>query len=130
MLPLLIDSIQASNPVAKPSVVTGTRPLEQWEGVELVLLEVRGRILNALDRELEAVRATIKGCPTNGCSASPEVLHQSPLPANVLTLNREVFASTREPLPAEAALDPALERATIEELNAALAAAFSQVSES
>lgn len=128
MLPLLLESLQASNPAPKPSVVTGARHFGQLEGVELALMEVRGRILSALDRELEAVRA-MKARPTNGSGAPPEVFPQSPLPANVLTLDREIFAP-KEPLPPEAALDPALERATIEELNAALAAAFSQVSES
>jgi hypothetical protein len=128
MIPLLLESLHASNPAPKPSVVTGARRLEQLEGVELALIEARSRILSALDCELEAVRA-MKARPTNGSGVSPEVFQQSPLPANVLTLNREIFAP-KEQLPPEAALDPALERATIEELNAALAAAFSQVSES
>ena len=126
MLPLLLESLPASNPVPKPSVVTGARHSEQWEGVELALIEARGRILGALDRELEAVRA-LKARRTNGSVTFHEVFQQSPLPANVLPVGREIFAS-KEQLPPEAALDPALERATIEELNAALAAAFSQIS--
>lgn len=130
MLPLLLESIHASNLAPKPSVVTGARQLEQLEGVESALIEARGRILSALDRELDAVRA-MKAHPANGSSPFPEIFQQSPLPANVLTLNPDVFAApTKEQLPTEAALDPALERATIEELNAALAAAFNQVSES
>ena len=48
------------------------------------------------------------------------------LPLNVVPVGRNFFRTSDLP-PAEAVLDPVLERATIEELNAALEAAFSQI---
>lgn len=126
MIPLQSEPLHASHFVPMSSVVTGVRHSEQLEGVELALIEARGRILGALDRELEAVRAR-RTRHTNGLGIVHEVFQQSPLPANVLTVSREAF-ELREPAPLEAAIDPALERATLEELNAALAAAFSQMS--
>jgi len=48
-----------------------------------------------------------------------------PLPVNVVPVSRELFMGSA---PQEAVLDPALERATVEELNAALADAFNHVS--
>ena len=50
-----------------------------------------------------------------------------PLPMNVVPVGRDLFRTTELP-PREAAINPALERATVEELNAALAAAFSEMS--
>ncbi len=126
MIPLQSEPLHASHFAPRPSVVSGARYTEQLEGVELALIEARGRILGALDRELETVRAQ-RIRRANGSGMVREVFQQSPLPANVLTVSREIF-EFREPAPLEAAIDPALERATLEELNAALAAAFSQMS--
>lgn len=128
MIPLQSEPLPASRYASRPSIVTHARYSEQLEGVELALIETRGRILGALDRELEAVRA-LRGRRTNGSGDFHEVFQPSGLPANVLTVSREVFAP-KEEAPPEAMIDPALERATIEELNAALAAAFSQMSAS
>lgn len=126
MIPLQSEPLAALPFAPGPSVVTSARSSEQLEGVELALIEARGRILGALDRELAAVRAR-RTRHINGPSMAHEIFQQSPLPSNVLTVSREIFES-REPAPLEAAIDPALERATLEELNAALAAAFSQMS--
>lgn len=128
MIPLQSEPLPASCYAPRPSVVTHARRSEQLEGVELALIEARGRILGALDRELEALRA-LRVRRTNGSGVFHEVFQQSALPANVLTVSRETFAP-KEEAPPEAMIDPALERATIEELNAALAAAFSQMSAS
>jgi hypothetical protein len=126
MIPLQLEPIQASQPAHRPSIVTGVRASERLEGVELALLEARNRIVGALDRELETVRA-LKTRWTNTGGMSHEVFQQSTLPANVLKVDREQFNS-KDQAPPEAALDPVLERATLEELNAALAAAFNQMS--
>jgi hypothetical protein len=126
MIPLQLEPLHASTSAPGPSVVTSARSLEPLEGVELALIEARGRVLSALDRELAAVRA-IRARRTAGSGTFHEVFQQSPLPSNVLTAGRELFIA-KEQAPLEAALDPALERATLEELNAALAAAFNQMS--
>ncbi len=126
MIPLQLEPIQASHPVRRPSIATGVRSFERLEGVELALQEARNRLVGAFDRELEMVRA-LKARWTNTGGISHEVFQQSSLPANVLKVDREFFNSNDQ-APPEAALDPVLERATLEELNAALAAAFNQMS--
>ena len=115
----------------------GVVSAQRFEGVEAALIEARDRILHALDFELAEVRllksrARHASSPTRLALAEswgdpvPDVLHQPPLPSNVVSVGRDVFAPKQQ-LPSEAALDPELERATIVELNAALAAAFSQM---
>lgn len=105
-----------------PSGVTAghdaVKGIVQLDRIEQMLMETKGRILRALDRELETLRAmkTVREVPAI-----------AQLPNNVLEVGREFF-TTPKPPPVEAMLDPALEKATIEELNAALAAAFSQMS--
>ena len=56
-----------------------------------------------------------------------ECAPRRPLPQNVVPVGRDLFRTNELP-PPEAALDPALERATVQELNDALAAAFSHMS--
>lgn len=100
--------------------------------VERVLIETRKRIVNALDRELDQIRATRQAAAV-GTANQPEfaeneagatLMEAAPLPLNVLTVSRELFINEA---PQEAVLDPALEQATVEELNAALADAFNHV---
>lgn len=120
-----------------PPNAAGVVPAPELEGVEAALMAARDRILKELDRELAAIR--VLRTRTRQASAPamlavadpwndavPDLSQCPPLPGNVVPVAREVFAPQPE-LPVEAALDPELERATIEELNAALAAAFNQM---
>jgi hypothetical protein len=123
---LQAEPLSVSQAFEKPTVVTGARSMDSWDDIELALLEARGRVLSALDRELDAVR-TLKARRTRVSSSRHEVFRESQLPSNVLPMEQKE-SPAREEAPPEATLDPALERATIEELNAALAAAFNQMS--
>jgi len=95
--------------------------------VEQMLVETR-RALGALDRELDQIRASrkatrqLQAIRDEGCT---EIVEASSLPRNVVSISRDLFLSEA---PAEVVLDPALEKATVEELNAALADAFNHVS--
>lgn len=116
---------------------------QQLAGVEISLMEARSQVVSVLDREISEVRSLKKRVatqsPSSGFYSSNKVDSKTPdmisreftkpasLPANVLAISRELFNGS-EPKPVEMALDPELERATIEELNAALAAAFSHIS--
>jgi hypothetical protein len=108
-----------------------------WDGVERVLMETRSRIMGALDRELDHIRATYQAVAQASTEArtleteavqgeaGTALMEAPPLPQNVVTVSRELFMGST---PQEAVLDPALEQATVEELNAALADAFNHVS--
>ena len=105
-----------------------------WDGVERVLMETRSRIMGALDRELDHIRATCHAVAKASAQTMPEasqieqgaaLMEAPPLPQNVVTVSRELFMGST---PQEVVLDPALEQATVEELNAALADAFNHVS--
>ncbi len=116
---------------------------QQLAGVEMSLMEARSQVVSVLDREISEVRSlkkmassrleafdlpSSKPAATRAQGKATNDYNQpAPLPANVLAISRELFTAT-EPKPVEMALDPELERATIEELNAALAAAFSHIS--
>ena len=93
--------------------------------------------MGALDRELDHIRATchaVAKASAQTVPAEPEtaqgeqgtaLMEAPPVPQNVVTVSRELFMGSTPP---EAVLDPALEQATVEELNAALADAFNHVS--
>lgn len=109
---------------------------QQLAGVEISLMEARSQVVSVLDREISEVRSLKKmaasrlqsiDLPSFKPAESPVSGKAAPLPSNVLAISRELFTST-DPKPVEMALDPELERATIDELNAALAAAFSHIS--
>lgn len=116
---------------------------QQLAGVELSLMEARSKVTSVLDREISEVRTLKKMVATRegsfaipaftpsesrlSAKAQQNFTHPATLPPNVVALSREHFTAS-EPKPVEMALDPELERATIEELNAALAAAFSHIS--
>jgi hypothetical protein len=93
-----------------------------------MLLETR-RALGALDRELDQIRASRKAARQFQAirdESGAELMEAAPLPRNVVSISRDLFLS--ETPPTEVVLDPALEKATVEELNAALADAFNHVS--
>jgi hypothetical protein len=106
-------------------------------------MEARSKVVSVLDREISEVRCLKKMMAArDGClplpsfkpaesnapvKAQQSLTHPVTLPDNVVAISRELFTAS-EPKPVEMALDPELERATIEELNAALAAAFSHIS--
>lgn len=115
---------------------------EHLAQLESSLEETRGRVLSALDEELASIRqwmeslkdfdttlkvyhpeaetsATALAAPTD---KAPSKFKPSK-PSNIVELTAQDFAIAPEPL-REAALDPALEQATMDELNAALAAVF------
>ena len=110
----------------KTMVVAGACGPDSWDAIEQSLLEARGRFLSALDGEIEALRALKARC-IRIVSSRHEVFPESHVPPNVLPMGNRAPAAA-DGLPLEATLDPALERATIEELNASLAAAFRQIS--
>lgn len=95
--------------------------------VERLLAETR-RALGALDRELDQIRASRKAArnpePLQNNATTDSGEPQS-LPRNVVSFSRDLFISETPP---EVILDPALEKATVEELNAALADAFNHIS--
>lgn len=129
--------------LCSPSLQSQNRICQQLAGIEISLMEARSKVVSVLDREISEVRALKKMMATHdGSYAIPSIksaescapvktqqncTHPMPLPDNVVAISREFFTAT-EPKPMEMALDPELERATIEELNAALAAAFSHIS--
>lgn len=137
------NSEALSYPYSSPLPQTKDWFCQQLAGVEISLMEARSQVVSVLDREISEVRSLKKMAASRvETSALPsfnpadsralgkpaqEFSQPSPLPANVLAISRELFTAT-ELKPVEMALDPELERATIEELNAALAAAFSHIS--
>lgn len=137
------NSEALSYPYSSPLPQTKDWFCQQLAGVEISLMEARSQVVSVLDREISEVRSLKKmvasrdqsfGVPSfnpadsrTPVKPSQEFRKPAPLPDNVLAISRELFTAT-EPKPVEMALDPELERATIEELNAALAAAFSHIS--
>ena len=101
--------------------------------METSLMRTRNQVVGYFDRELAKLRrfrtAREGGSPKAAEQAvAAALMQEAPLPSNVVAVGRDVFASKEMP-PVEARLDPDLERATVEELNAALEAAFFHVSE-
>lgn len=120
----LLSESPATSALSGTAVSVSPALVTHLDEVEFALLEARNRILSALDRELAEVRSQKSGI--NPPQTRSLHRYDADLPANVLPIGHDVFALANS-LPLEASVDPALERATIEELNAALEAAFSQM---
>ena len=135
-------SAALAHPPAHPTASAVLR--EQLFRMERSLLETRTQVMTVLDQELSALRR----CLSSIESADPtsQAKHEAPqFPAfmgmeqvlknppsfqvdNVIQMPPTSFTCHNDS-PSEAEPDPKLAQATVDELNAALAAAFSQVSE-
>lgn len=129
--------------LCSPSLQSQDWICQQLASVEISLMEARSKVVRVLDREISEVLSLKKMIAAHAGSFGTSSIKQAessastqaqqnftypvPLPDNVVAISRELFTAT-EPKPVEMALDPELERATIEELNSALAAAFSHIS--
>jgi hypothetical protein len=120
---------------------------ERLAQLEAVLLEARGRVMLSFDRELASLRGWMESManfdPTGGLKALSqpasiafgeslqEFLADAPQTAasNIVPFTASIFEDNSKNYLEEPPLDPALASATIDELNAALAAAFAQMSE-
>ncbi|QIF05847.1 hypothetical protein [Roseimicrobium sp. ORNL1] len=116
---------------------------EHLAQLESSLEETRGRVLSALDEELAAIRQWMESLkdfdPTlriyraegesSAHSVAVSVSEKAPAkfkpsqPNNIVEFTAQDFVQVQEPV-REPSLDPALEKATMDELNAALAAVF------
>lgn len=114
---------------------------EHLAQLESSLEETRGRVLGALDEELAAIRQWMESLkdfdPTlrvyrpeaESSAHSVAVSEKTPAkfkpsqPNNIVEFTAQDFVQVQEPV-REPSLDPALEKATMDELNAALAAVF------
>jgi hypothetical protein len=117
---------------------------EHLAQLESSLEETRGRVLSALDQELAAIRQWMESLkdfdPTlhiyrpeaESSAHSVTVSEKAPAkfkpskPNNIVEFTAQDFVQVQEPV-REPSLDPALEKATMDELNAALAAVFENV---
>jgi len=109
--------------------------------VEKSLLETRDQILNVLDRELSTVRNCLASIEAGSLAPASHVSQTQPSGemnhllsdppqydmSNVIPMTAGYAGAA--PLLHEAELDPKLVQATVDELNNALTAAFSQVSD-
>jgi hypothetical protein len=124
---------------------------ERLTQLESVLLEARGRVMLSFDRELATIRSwmdslehfnpsvglqaldqpTPTSAPASFAESVQELLAASPQPAakNIVPFTASIPDLEGKSFLEEPPLDPALASATIDELNAALAAAFAQMSE-
>ena len=110
--------------------------------LEATLLEARGRVMFSFDRELASLRGWMDSLehfdPAVGLQALDEpaiapigesleaLIAQAPHPAasNILPFSTFGFADAASSILEEQPLDPTLASATLDELNAALTAAF------
>jgi hypothetical protein len=113
--------------------------------LEATLLEARERVVHSFDRELALLRGWMDSLelfdPTAGLKAldepgsdhfgaSLEQLLAEPPPlmaSNIVPFTSSVFGGSANAFVEEEPLDPALASATLDELNAALTAAFEQM---
>jgi hypothetical protein len=120
---------------------------ERLSQLEAALLEARGRVMLSFDRELASLRGWMDSLehfdPTVGLqsvpetvsapsSASLELLMAEPpklAASNILPFTTSAFFGDPDPLVEEPPLDPALASATLDELNAALTAAFQHMAQ-
>lgn len=121
-----------------PSKQTTTRTAlsEHLAQLEASLEETRGRVLSALDEELASIRKWMESLenmdsnltiyrPESAAGAKKDKAAKTSKPDNIVQLHPQDFAGEpQEPTIQEPPLDPALEKATMDELNAALAAVF------
>jgi hypothetical protein len=115
--------------------------------LEAALIEARGRIIRSFDRELASLRGWMASLEHSDAPAafqsldeaalgSPDgsleqLLSEPPHPAasNIVPFSVPSYPESTDPAVEEQPLDPALASATMEELNAALASAFQQMSQ-
>ena len=115
--------------------------------IEATLVEARLRVVSTFDRELSSVRGWLQALQsfdptltmeTTGNQASddeeeqemPNLMEEAPQPLknNIVAFNKGDFEEQSDAVP-EPVVDPGLEQATIEELNAALEEAFRDMPE-
>lgn len=115
--------------------------------LEAALLEARGRVIRSFDRELASLRGWMASLEhadvpaayqsiDDPASASAEgsleqLMSEAPHPAasNIVPFAVPSYMESTDPAVEEQPLDPSLASATMEELNAALASAFQQMSQ-
>jgi hypothetical protein len=120
---------------------------ERLSQLEAALLEARGRVMLSFDRELASLRGWMDSLeifdPTVGLQAVHEedsdtvraslesLMAQAPHPvaSNILPFSSQGFLVEADRIVEEPAMDPTLASATLDELNAALAAAFQQMAQ-
>jgi hypothetical protein len=113
--------------------------------LETTLLEARERVVHSFDRELALLRGWLDTLelfdPTVGLKAvdepesshfgaSLEKLFAEPPPlmaSNIVPFSTSVFGGSADAIVEEQPIDPALASATLDELNAALTAAFEKM---
>ena len=109
---------------------------ERISFVEKSLLETRTKVLVALDQELSTLRGCLasieasvqsSGTPS-GAPGMDQLMQNAPQYQVDNTIAMNPSNPSAQSI-SEAELDPRLVQATVDELNAALAAAFNQVSE-
>lgn len=120
---------------------------EKLARIEATLVEARLRVVSTFDRELSSVRGWLQALqsfdPTlnmetkvnpdhseDGASDLQHLMEADPEPATskIVAFNKGDFASQTPPVP-EPEVDPGLAKATVDELNAALEAAFQEMEE-
>ena len=120
---------------------------ERLGQLESSLLEARGRVVGSMDRELASIRGWLdvlqnfdpnhslpkpgQGVSLVGSGSALSELEMEPPPSaasNIVPFSASDFQPCEAPLP-EPATDPTLEQATVDELNAALAAVFKHMEE-
>jgi len=123
--------------LAFPTVTPATNALlrAQLFRVERSLVATRQHVLSVLDQELANVRsclATVPATQGEGSAVSEKEAQLKAAPQyqidNIVQMNPFMAATQGAGIP-EAELDPKLVQATVDELNAALKAAFCQVAE-
>jgi hypothetical protein len=132
-----------------PSKPEATQALlrERLSQLEAALLEARGRVMLSFDRELASLRGWMDSLehfdPMVGLQPLPEsgsglvggslesLMAEPPKPAasNILPFTTSAFLGDTEKVVEEPPLDPALASATLDELNAALTAAFQHMAQ-
>jgi hypothetical protein len=113
--------------------------------LEATLLEARERVVHSFDRELALLRGWTDSLelfdPTVGLTAlnEPESSHVGPslekllaeppplMASNIVPFSTSVFGGSSDAIVEEQPIDPALASATLDELNAALTAAFEKM---
>ena len=135
-------SIAPTQPVAVQALLA-----ERLGHLESTLLEARGRVLGSMDRELASIRGWLDALqnfdPTRslqkpgpnvtlvGSDSALSELETEPsasIASNIVPFSASDFQPSDAVLP-EPPVDPALEQATVDELNAALAAVFQHMEE-
>jgi hypothetical protein len=120
---------------------------ERLSQLEAALLEARGRVMLSFDRELASLRGWMDSLehfdPTVALQTLPEadavpssgsfesLIAEPPKPvaSNILPFTTSAYLGDTDEAVEESPLDPALASATLEELNAALTAAFKHMAQ-